>query len=120
MGCKVLITCCTIITIPLFSLIFLYALSYPPRGTYKLSTINGEATVVFEKEYEMPYIMGTTNESVAYALGFVHAADRLFDMVIRRAAAYGRLSEVIDWDLTGVDLRQGDHRIRHVHALPSV
>ena len=42
----------------------------------------------------MPYINGTTNEAVIYALGFAHAADRLYDLQFKRAYAYGELSEV--------------------------
>ena len=94
MGSKTLVTLFTLVTIPLLSVVLIYAITYPPRGTLKLPTINGKATIVFEREHEMPYISGTTKDAVAYALGFVHAADRLYDMNIRRASAYGRLSEV--------------------------
>ncbi len=59
-----------------------------------MKSIHGEATIVYESEYGVPYITGTTNEAVSYALGFSHAADRLYDLQLKRSFIYGRLSEV--------------------------
>ncbi len=42
----------------------------------------------------VPHIFGKTEEDVFYALGFVHAQDRLWQMTMLRRTAQGRLSEV--------------------------
>lgn len=39
-------------------------------------------------------ISGSTNQAVYYALGYAHAADRLYDMQFKRALANGKASEV--------------------------
>ncbi|GHC45321.1 penicillin acylase family protein [Neogemmobacter tilapiae] len=42
----------------------------------------------------VPHIFGKTDEDVFFALGFAHAQDRLFQMVLMRRTVQGRLSEV--------------------------
>ncbi len=42
----------------------------------------------------VPHIFGKTDEDVFFALGFVHAQDRLWQMVMLRRTAQGRLSEL--------------------------
>jgi penicillin amidase len=42
----------------------------------------------------VPHIFGKTDEDVFFALGFAHAEDRLFQMVLMRRTVQGRLSEV--------------------------
>ena len=42
----------------------------------------------------VPHIFGATEEDVFYALGFVHAQDRLWQMTMLRRTAQGKLSEL--------------------------
>ncbi|MGE5680509.1 MAG: penicillin acylase family protein [Bacillota bacterium] len=49
---------------------------------------------IYRDKYAIPYIFAQTDEDAAYALGYVHAQERLFQMDISRRAAEGRLSEV--------------------------
>ncbi len=42
----------------------------------------------------VPHIFGTTDADVFYALGYVHAQDRLWQMTMLRRTAQGRLSEI--------------------------
>ena len=42
----------------------------------------------------VPHIFGQTDEDVYYALGFAHAQDRLWQMMMLRRTAQGRLSEI--------------------------
>jgi len=53
----------------------------------------GDAYITYENTYGVPYISGTTNESIAFAIGYSHAMDRLYDLNFHRAMAAGRLSE---------------------------
>jgi penicillin amidase len=55
--------------------------------------MHGDAYITYEKTYGVPYISGTTNESIAFAIGYSHAMDRLYDLNFHRAMAAGRLSE---------------------------
>jgi penicillin amidase len=42
----------------------------------------------------VPHIFGQTDEDTFYALGFVHAQDRLWQMTMMRRTAQGKLSEI--------------------------
>ena len=66
-----------------------------PFGTYKFKNIYGSSTIVYENTYGIPYISGTTNQAIAFAIGFSHAADRLYDLNFHRAMASGELSEFL-------------------------
>jgi len=89
------ILCLGATLIPLAFIIWLTYNSGPPRGTMRFVTVSGPVTIVYKDSYSIPYINGTTRESVYFALGFSHAVDRLFSLYLHRATAYGRLSEVI-------------------------
>lgn len=74
-------------------------------------TLNGELVLsgleetveVFYDEYGVPHIYANNEHDAYYALGYVHAQDRLFQMEMLRRAAGGRLSEVLGPDLIKVD-----------------
>ena len=50
---------------------------------------------IYRDEYAIPYIFAETDYEAAFALGYVHAQERLFQMDIVRRAGQGRLSEVL-------------------------
>ena len=89
---NVLGTC--VLMLPVMLMLTLAYFWSPPAGEVVLATMKGEATIKYQGKYGMPYITGTSNEAVFYALGFAHAADRLYDMQVKRAIASGRLAEV--------------------------
>ncbi|MCB6177117.1 penicillin acylase family protein [Rhodobacter sp. Har01] len=51
----------------------------------------------------LPHIFGKTDTDVFFALGFVHAQDRLWQMTMLRRTAQGRLSEIFGSSTLGVD-----------------
>ena len=51
----------------------------------------------------VPHIFGKTDEDVFFALGFVHAQDRLWQMTMLRRTAQGRLSEIFGQPTVKVD-----------------
>ena len=51
----------------------------------------------------VPHIFGATDEDVYFALGYAHAQDRLWQMVMLRRTAQGRLSEVFGHSTLKVD-----------------
>lgn len=61
---------------------------------------------VYRDEYGVPHIVGKTEADVYFALGYVHAQERLFQMMLFRLYSQGRLSEFagdvpMDRDSTG-------------------
>ncbi|MCX6152454.1 MAG: penicillin acylase family protein [Ignavibacteriales bacterium] len=49
---------------------------------------------IYRDDYGIPYIFSQTDEDAAFALGYVHAQERLFQMDIARRAGEGKLSEI--------------------------
>lgn len=62
-----------------------------------------EAVEVFYDDYGVPHIYAKNETDAYFALGYVHAQDRLFQMEMLRRAADGRLSEVLGKDLIKID-----------------
>jgi len=71
-------------------------------GEVSLEGLNAEATVYFDK-FGIPHIYGSSEEDVYFALGFVHAQERLFQMEMMRRTAAGRLSEILGPELLETD-----------------
>ncbi|HED37047.1 MAG TPA: penicillin acylase family protein, partial [Ignavibacteria bacterium] len=49
---------------------------------------------IYRDSMGVPYIFAKDDEDAAFALGYVHAQDRLFSMDLMRRAGEGRLSEI--------------------------
>lgn len=68
-----------------------------------LPQYNGEITSakitndieVYRDSFAVPYIVAQSDEDVAFALGYLHAQERLFTMDIVRRAGAGTLSEIL-------------------------
>ena len=58
---------------------------------------------IIRNDYAIPNIIGQSNEDTFYALGYVHAQDRLWQMELLRRVAKGRLSEVFGEDMVKTD-----------------
>ncbi|MGY6635346.1 MAG: penicillin acylase family protein [Alkalilacustris sp.] len=70
------------------------ARSLPDYGaTHRLDGIAQDVEIVRDTN-NVPHIFGSTDEDVFFGLGFAHAQDRLWQMVLMRRTAQGRLSEV--------------------------
>lgn len=67
-----------------------------------LEGLKNEVEVLYDN-YGVPHIYAQNEEDAYYALGYVHAQDRLFQMEMLRRAAGGRLSEILGEDLIKVD-----------------
>ncbi|MFQ5720275.1 MAG: penicillin acylase family protein [Acidobacteriota bacterium] len=71
-------------------------------GVVGVRGVSGEVRVARD-EYGIPHIVAFSERDAAYATGFVHGQDRLFQMDLTRRATAGRLAEVIgmaalSWD----------------------
>lgn len=68
----------------------------PDRPSYNdkilSGRVKGEVDIVFDR-YRIPHIEAKNDLDAFYALGYVHAMERLFQMEIMKRFAYGRLAE---------------------------
>lgn len=84
--------------------IFIFLQTTKPiySGEQKVPGLTSEVEVLFD-DYGVPHIYAQHEEDAYFALGYVHAQDRLFQMEMLRRAAGGRLSEILGPDLLKVD-----------------
>ena len=75
---------------------YLYLRQSLPRteGEIRLSGLGGPVEVLRDR-YGIPHIFAASLEDANFALGFVHAQDRLWQMEMSRRIAAGRLSEIV-------------------------
>ncbi len=73
---------------------FIYLRTGLPRtsGTFLFSSLNAPVEVIRDR-YGIPHIYAENDEDAYFALGFVHAQDRLWQMEFQRRLGAGRLSE---------------------------
>ena len=55
----------------------------------------GTVATVYRDAYGVPHVVAPTRQSLAHAVGYVMATDRLFEMDLIRRLGQGRLSEVL-------------------------
>ncbi|MEO8233178.1 MAG: penicillin acylase family protein, partial [Ignavibacteriota bacterium] len=63
-------------------------------GTISSSKINSNIEV-YRDSFAVPYIIAQSDEDAAFALGYLHAQERLFTMDMIRRAGEGRLAEIL-------------------------
>ncbi|MEM7075602.1 MAG: penicillin acylase family protein [Pseudomonadota bacterium] len=64
----------------------------------------GAQVEIVRDNANVPHIFGTSNHDVFMALGYAHAQDRLWQMMILRRTAQGRLSEIFGTRTVEVDM----------------
>ncbi len=74
------------------------------QETLEIPGLENQVKIYFD-EYGVPYIHGESYIDIAYALGYLHARDRLFQMDVLRRLAYGRLSELVGEAALDLDKR---------------
>ena len=89
-------------TVLLGGLIYLYSLQPQLNGQLKLAGLQNDVKVIFDT-YGIPHIYGQNQEDVYFALGYVHAQERLFQMELMRRIAAGRLAEILGEKLVKTD-----------------
>ncbi len=82
----------------------LYLYSFKPDygGEVILKGLNSEVDIIYD-QYGVPHIYATNEEDAYYALGYVHAKERLFQMEMIRRVATGSLSEIAGSEFIRVD-----------------
>ncbi len=69
-----------------------------------------QAIEIVRDRYAVPHILARTDHDAFFGLGYVHAQDRLWQMMLFRRTAQGRLSEIFGPGTVGIDtlMRQLD------------
>lgn len=78
-----------------------------PREATEPTSSHGVDITVQIDDRGIPHIHASSDAALSYGLGFVHAQDRLFQLLVLRHAAAGRLSEIL-----GEDHLEQDRRLR--------
>ncbi len=71
-------------------------------GKLHLQGLKSKTTVVYDA-YGVPHIYAQDAQDAYFTFGFVHAQDRLFQMVMIRRVVEGRLAEILGKDLVKTD-----------------
>lgn len=84
----------TLIALAFFGVYYLAGRSIPDYDAdFTVAGITGDVEIIRDNA-SVPHIFGATDEDVYFGLGFAHAQDRLWQMVLMRRTAEGRLSEL--------------------------
>ena len=86
------------------TVLYMYMRSLKPQlsGELTLHGLKNKVEILFDT-YGIPHIYAQSLEDAYFALGYVHAQDRLFQMEMLKRAAAGRLAEILGEDLLPVD-----------------
>ncbi|MGB7269264.1 MAG: penicillin acylase family protein [Albidovulum sp.] len=68
--------------------------SLPDYNDHRKAAGLGERVEIVRDTADVPHIFAASDADVYFALGYAHAQDRLFQMVLARRTVQGRLSEV--------------------------
>ncbi|MFN3783382.1 MAG: penicillin acylase family protein [Spirosomataceae bacterium] len=68
----------------------------------QLKGLTSEVEVLFD-DHAIPHVYAQNEEDLWYALGYVHAQDRLFQMELLRRLGDGRLAEIFGEEMVPVD-----------------
>ncbi|SLN13039.1 penicillin acylase family protein [Roseisalinus antarcticus] len=84
-----------ILGVAAFALAYYFASRSLPdyNGNYSVAGISAPVEIVRDNA-NVPHIFGATDDDVFFALGYAHAQDRLWQMIMLRRTAQGRLSEL--------------------------
>jgi penicillin amidase len=101
-GFAIAVILCFLVCVYFVFLIALKKAEPAYSGTIACSNLQADAEIYFDST-AIPYISASSPEDAAYAMGYLHARERLFQMDLMRRAAEGRLSEVFGDKTLGFD-----------------
>jgi penicillin G amidase len=89
------LTVLVVLAVVLLAAVYLYARRSLPvvNGTIVVAGLSGPVEIVRDAD-AIPHIFAATKRDGLYALGYVHAQDRLWQMEFQRRVGFGRLSEI--------------------------
>ena len=93
------ITCVLCLT---FSIIYLSSAKSTPGGKIAIKGLGDPVMVTFD-ESDIPHISAKSQADALFALGYLHASERSWQMEINRRLASGRLSEILGEKTVKID-----------------
>ncbi len=91
-----------LIVIPLGGWLYLRTSLPKTSGTVTVAGLDGRVEIVRDAD-GVPHVFATTSDDAYFALGYVHAQDRLWQMEFHRRIGAGRLSEMLGDATLGTD-----------------
>jgi len=84
------------------ALVYLASTQNSPSGSQQILGLNDAVTIGFDAG-DIPHIKAATAGDALFALGYLHATERSWQMEINRRLAAGRLSEILGEDTLKID-----------------
>ncbi|MEY2662792.1 MAG: hypothetical protein RIQ35_1109, partial [Pseudomonadota bacterium] len=84
------------------ALIYLASTQNSPSGSQQILGLNDAVNIGFDAS-DIPHIKAATAGDALFALGYLHATERSWQMEINRRLAAGRLSEILGEDTLKID-----------------
>jgi penicillin G amidase len=94
------------------TLIYLTSTRDSPSGKERMMGLNDTVSIGFDAS-DIPHIKASTAGDALFALGFLHATERSWQMEINRRLAAGRLSEILGEDTLKIDRFMRTVGIKH-------
>lgn len=94
LGIALIVVLVIALVTPLAGWLFLRRSLPQTRGVARVAGIAGPVQIIRDP-HGVPYIYAATDHDAFFALGYVHAQDRLWQMEMQRRIGAGRLSEVL-------------------------
>lgn len=91
-----------VILVPLAGYFWLRTSLPLTNGTVRVAGVDGPIEIVRDAD-GVPHIFATSDHDAFYALGYVHAQDRLWQMEMNRRIGAGRLSELLGEATLSID-----------------
>ena len=77
--------------------------SYDDSGSISVESIRSTVSI-YSNDYGVPFIYSENEDDMYFAMGYMHARDRLWQMDLYRRVAEGRLSEILGKDMVEYDV----------------
>ncbi|QWD64884.1 penicillin acylase family protein [Polynucleobacter sp. MWH-UH2A] len=83
-------------------LFYLYSAQSSPSGKRTIKGL-GDSVVISFDEVGIPHIKANSQTDALFALGYIHATERSWQLEMNRRIASGRLSEILGQDTVSID-----------------
>ena len=93
----------TLLVIAVFIVLtYLYFAQSSPAGKRTIKNLSDSVVITFD-ESDVPHIKANTQADALFALGYLHATERSWQMEVNRRLASGRLSEILGSETVKID-----------------
>ena len=96
LGSIILVLCITA------GLIYLVSAQTSPSGKRVIKSLSDNVAITFD-ESDIPHIQAKSSSDALFALGYLHASERSWQMEVNRRLASGRLSEILGKETLAID-----------------